>query len=84
MAIGDALKNTVNKAKDYAEKNPDKVDKAFAAGTKHITDRTPDRYDQHVQKGSDAARDYLGGTGKDAAAADKAAGNVADEDPKQN
>lgn len=79
MGIGDSLKNAANKAKDHAEKNPDQVDKAFESGTKHVTDRTPDQYDQHVQKGSDAARDYLGGNGNDAAA-DKAAGT----DPKQN
>lgn len=83
MGIGDSLKNAANKAKDHAEKNPDQVDKAFETGTKHVTDRTPDQYDQHVQKGSDAARDYLGGTGNDAAA-DKAAGNAAGTDPKQN
>ena len=68
MGIGDSLNNAFDKAKDHAEKNPDKVDQAFEQGTKHVTDRTPDQYDQHVEKGSDAAREHLGGGAGDAAA----------------
>lgn len=56
MGFDDAL----NKAKDYANDNPDKVEQGLDGASDQIKDRTPDSIDGHVDTGSDAARDRLG------------------------
>lgn len=56
MDFNDAL----NKGKDYAEKNPDKVEKGIDQGSSQIKDRTPDNVDGHVDTGASAAKDKLG------------------------
>ncbi|MDN5686397.1 MAG: antitoxin [Brachybacterium sp.] len=64
MGFDDAL----NKAKDLAGENPDKVDQGIDAATEQIKDRTPDSVDEHVDSGADAAREQFGlggGEGED-------------------
>ena len=61
MGFDDAL----NKAKDFANDNPDKVEQGLDGATDQIKDRTPDNIDQHVDSGADAARDQLGLGGDD-------------------
>lgn len=61
MGFDDAL----NKAKDYADDNPDKVEQGLDGATDQVKDRTPDNVDGHVDKGADAAHDRLGLGGDD-------------------
>lgn len=61
MGFDDAL----NKAKDFADDNPDKVEQGLDGATDQVKDRTPDNADGHVDKGADAARDRLGLGGDD-------------------
>ena len=61
MGFDDAL----NKAKDFANDNPDKVEQGLDGATDQVKDRTPDNIDQHVDSGADAARDQLGPGGDD-------------------
>ncbi|OFT66352.1 hypothetical protein HMPREF3159_00255 [Brachybacterium sp. HMSC06H03] len=61
MVFDDAL----NKAKDFADDNPDKVEQGLDGATDQVKDRTPDNVDGHVDKGADAARDRLGLGGDD-------------------
>lgn len=61
MGFDDAL----NKAKDFANENPDKVEQGLDGATEQAKDRTPDSVDGHVDKGADAARDQLGLGGDD-------------------
>lgn len=61
MGFDDAL----NKAKDLAGDNPDKVDQGIDAATDQIKERTPDSVDEHVDSGADAARDQFGLGGDD-------------------
>lgn len=61
MGFDDAL----NKAKDYAGENPDKVNQGLDAAGDQIKDRTPDNLDKHVDTGTDAARDHFGLGGDD-------------------
>ncbi|HEX7352400.1 antitoxin [Brachybacterium sp.] len=62
MGFDDAL----NKAKDFANDNPDKVEQGLDGASDQIKDRTPDNIDSHVDTGADAARDHfaLGGDDK--------------------
>jgi len=61
MGFDDAL----NKAKDYANDNPDKVEQGLDGASDQIKDRAPDNIDSHVDTGADAARDHLGLGGDD-------------------
>jgi hypothetical protein len=56
MGFDDAL----NKAKDYAGENPDKVEQGLDGASEQIKDRAPDSVDGHVDTGADAARGHLG------------------------
>ncbi|GAA1483207.1 antitoxin [Brachybacterium fresconis] len=56
MGFDDAL----NKAKDLAGENSDKVDQGIDAATEQIKERTPDSVDEHVDSGADAAREQFG------------------------
>ncbi len=56
MGFDDAL----NKAKDFANDNPDKVEQGLDGATDQVKDRAPDSVDGHVDTGADAARDQLG------------------------
>lgn len=56
MGFDDAL----NKAKDYANDNPDKVNQGLDGASDQIKERTPDNIDGHVDSGADAARDHFG------------------------
>ena len=55
MGLGDAL----NKAKDLAGDNPDKVNQGIDAATDQVKERTPDQYDSKVDDAAGAARDQL-------------------------
>ncbi|MGO1977708.1 antitoxin [Brachybacterium tyrofermentans] len=61
MGFDDAL----NKAKDYAGENPDKVNQGLDAASDQVKERTPDNIDEHVDTGADAARDRFGLGGDD-------------------
>lgn len=61
MGFDDAL----NKAKDYANENPDKVEQGLDGASDQIKERTPDSVDGHVDSGADAARDHFGLGGDD-------------------
>lgn len=61
MGFDDAL----NKAKDFANENPDKVEQGLDGASDQIKDRTPDSVDGHVDSGADAARDHFGLGGED-------------------
>lgn len=56
MGFDDAL----NKAKGFADDNPDKVSQGLDSASDQIKERTPDNIDGHVDTGTDAARDRLG------------------------
>ncbi|WP_270409071.1 antitoxin [Brachybacterium paraconglomeratum] len=56
MGFDDAL----NKAKDFAGENSDKVNQGIDGASDQVKDRTPDNIDEHVDTGADAARDQLG------------------------
>jgi hypothetical protein len=56
MGFDDAL----NKAKDFAGDNSDKVNQGIDGAADQVKERTPDNIDQHVDTGADAARDKLG------------------------
>lgn len=56
MGFDDAL----NKAKDFANDNPDKVEQGLDGASEQVKNRTPDNIDGHVDTGTDAARDRLG------------------------
>lgn len=61
MGFDDAL----NKAKDFAGDNSDKVNQGIDGATDKVKERTPDSVDGHVDSGADAARDRLGLGGDD-------------------
>lgn len=61
MGFDDAL----NKAKDFASDNPDKVEQGLDGASDQIKERTPDSAHGHVDTGTDAARDHLGLGGDD-------------------
>lgn len=48
------------KARDYATKNPDKVEQALARVQTSVSRRTSGKYDIHLDKGSTAVRKGLG------------------------
>ncbi|MDV3295660.1 MAG: antitoxin [Brachybacterium paraconglomeratum] len=56
MGFDDAL----NKAKDFAGENSDQVNQGIDGAADQVKERTPDNIDEHVDTGSDAARDQLG------------------------
>ena len=56
MGFDDAL----NKAKGFANDNPDKVEQGLSGASDKVKERTPDNIDGHVDTGTDAARDRLG------------------------
>ena len=61
MGFDDAL----NKAKGFADDNPDKVEQGLDGATEQVKGRTPDNVDGHVDKGADSARARLGLGGDD-------------------
>ena len=48
------------KARDYASRNPDKVDQALGRVQSTVSRRTGGKYDAHLSKGRDAVRKGLG------------------------
>lgn len=56
MGFDDAL----NKAKGFADDNPDKVSQGLDSASDQVKERTPDNIDGHVDTGTDAARDRVG------------------------
>lgn len=56
MGFDDAL----NKAKGFADDNPDKVSQGLDSASDQVKERTPDNIDGHVDTGTDAARDHFG------------------------
>lgn len=50
-----------DKAKQFAEDNPDKVDQGIEKAGDAVDDRTGGQHAEHVDKGQDALRDKLGG-----------------------
>ena len=56
MGFDDAL----NKAKGFADDNPDKVSQGLDSASDQVKERTPYNIDGHVDTGTDAARDRLG------------------------
>lgn len=61
MGFDDAL----NKAKGFADDNPDKVEKGIDTGSDQLKERTGGKHDEHIDRGSDAAKDRLGLGGQD-------------------
>ncbi|MCJ8503246.1 antitoxin, partial [Kocuria flava] len=55
------LKGLVNKAKDYARRNPDKVGKVIDRAGNLVDRRTGRKYERHVDSAQQKARDLLGG-----------------------
>ncbi|PZP36836.1 MAG: hypothetical protein DI613_02830 [Kocuria rhizophila] len=50
-----------DKAKQFAEDNPDKVDQGIDKAGDTVDDRTGGQHAERVDKGQDALRDKLGG-----------------------
>lgn len=50
-----------DKAKQFAEDNPDKVDQGIDKAGDTVDDRTGGQHSEHVDKGQDALRDKFGG-----------------------
>lgn len=56
----------LDKAKDFAGKNPDKVDSAVNKAGDMFDEKTGGKHAQHTDKVQDKAGDYLTGGGGDA------------------
>lgn len=56
MGFDDAL----NKAKDFAKDNPDKVDKGLDSASDQVKNRVGDEHHDKIDSAGDAARDRLG------------------------
>lgn len=61
MGFDDAL----NKAKGFADDNPDKAEKGIDTASDQLKERTGGKHDEHIDRGSDAAKDHLGLGGQD-------------------
>ncbi|MBD2761542.1 antitoxin [Kocuria sp. cx-455] len=53
-----------DKAKQFAEDNPDKVDQGIDKAGDAVDDRTGGQHAEHVDKAQDAARNKFGGNGE--------------------
>lgn len=53
-----------DKAKQFAEDNPDKVDQGIDKAGDAVDDRTGGKHAEQVDKGQDAARNKFGGNGE--------------------
>ena len=53
-----------DKAKQFAEDNPDKVDQGIDKAGDAVGDRTGGKHAEQVDKGQDAARNKFGGNGE--------------------
>jgi len=63
MGFMDSVKNLVNKGKDFASKNPDKVQDFIQKTGDQVDKRTGGKYAHHVDKAQEAARKHLGTPG---------------------
>lgn len=61
MGFDDAL----NKAKDFAKDNPDKVDKGLDSASDQAKSRVGDEHHDKIDGAGDSARDHLGLGGQD-------------------
>lgn len=60
MGFMDSMKGLVDKGKEFAAKNPDKVDDFIEKAGDQVDARTGGKYAEHVDKAQDAARKHLG------------------------
>ncbi|MEU5840664.1 antitoxin [Rhodococcus sp. NPDC047139] len=66
MGFMDSVRGIVNKGKDFASRNPDKVENFIDKTGDQVDKRTGGKYAQHVDKAQDAARKHLGDPGNPA------------------
>ena len=52
--------DAVNKAKNFAKGNPDKVDQGLDAASEQVKNRVGDEHHDKIDSAGDAARDHLG------------------------
>lgn len=60
-----------DKAKDFANDNPDKVNQGIEKGGDFIDSKTGDKYASQVDKGQDFVQDKFGGAGNQQAEQDQ-------------
>lgn len=59
MGAFDSIKGLANKAKEFAAKNPDKVDRAIDKAGDIVDSKTGGKYADKVDKAQDAAKKAL-------------------------
>ncbi len=61
MGFMDDAKDMVDKAKDAAAGQADSVKGGIDKAAEVASDKTGGKYDEHIDKGADAAKDYVDG-----------------------
>ncbi|UYP19733.1 antitoxin [Rhodococcus sp. Z13] len=63
MGFMDSVKGLVDKGKEFAEQNPDKVEQIIEKAGDAVDEKTGGKYADQVDKVQDAARKHLGADG---------------------